>query len=45
MVESVQKTPFNTYKELMDECFAKIKKTLPVKKYKEILELCNIGHE
>lgn len=45
MVESIQKTPTETYKELMDESFAKIKKTLPAKKYKELLDLCNVAHE
>ena len=45
MVDSVQKTPFDTYKDLIDECFGKIKKTLPVKKYKELLDLCTVAHE
>jgi hypothetical protein len=29
----------------MDECFTKIKKTLPLKRYKELLDLCNIAHD
>ena len=45
MVEPIQKTPAETYKELMDESFSKIKKTLPVKKYKELLDLCTIAHD
>lgn len=43
MVESLQKTPFDTYKELMEESFTKIKKTLPVKKYKELIDLCTVA--
>jgi hypothetical protein len=45
MVEALHKTPFDTYKELMDESFSKIKKTLPVKKFKELIDLCNLAHE
>jgi hypothetical protein len=43
MVESLQKTPFDTYKELLDESFSKIAKTLPAKKYKELIDLCNVA--
>ena len=39
------KSPYDTYKELLEECFARIIKTVNQKKCKELIALCQTAQE